>query len=150
MADGTVVNLYDGADEQIPGPHPTGITTENIGGNMLVVDIGDGAFAFYAHLQRGSLTARLGDRVKAGQVLGLLGNTGNSSAPHLHFHLMDGPSPLDSNGLPFVLRRFTSTGVLPVADEGSLDKGKAARIEPRLTGEHLNRLPMDKQVVIFE
>ena len=58
---------------------------------MLVVDIGGGAFAFYAHLQRGSLKAKLGDKVKKGQVLGLLGNTGNTDAPHLHFHLMDGP-----------------------------------------------------------
>ena len=106
VADGTVVNVYDEADEQVPGPKPTGITMANIGGNMMVVDIGDGAFAFYAHLQRGSLKAKLGDKVKAGQVLGLLGNTGNSTAPHLHFHLMDGTSPLNANGLPYVFRQL--------------------------------------------
>jgi len=150
VADGTVVNIFDGADEQVPGPNPTGITTENIGGNMLVVDIGGGAFAFYAHLQRGSLKAKLGDKVKAGQLLGLLGNTGNSTAPHLHFHLMDGPSPLNSNGLPYAFSRFTSSGVLPVGEEDALEEGKALRIDPRLAGKHSNRLPTDNQVVDFD
>lgn len=150
VADGTVVNLYDESDEQIPGPNPTGMTMANIGGNMLVVDIGDGAYAFYAHLQRGSLKAKLGDKVKAGQVLGLLGNTGNSTAPHLHFHLMDGTSPLAANGLPYVFRRFTSRGVVPVGDEEAMEDGHAVRIEPKLVGEHVNQLPMDNQVVDFE
>lgn len=150
VADGTVVNLYDQLDEQIPGPNPAGVTTEGIGGNMLVVDIGDGAYAFYAHLQRGSLKAKLGDKVKAGQVLGLLGNTGNSTAPHLHFHLMDSTSPLAANGLPFVIRRFTSRGVMPAGDEDAMEEGKPITVEKRLTGEHVNRLPMDNQVVDFE
>ena len=149
VADGTVVNLYDEADEQIPGPHPTGITTDNIGGNMLVVDIGDGAYAFYAHLQRGSLKAKLGDKVKAGQVLGLLGNTGNSTAPHLHFHLMDGKSPLNANGIPYVFPEFTSRGFVPASDEDLLEDGRSVRIENRLTGRHVNQLPMDNQVVDF-
>ncbi len=112
-ADGVVVNLYDDTDEQVPGADAKGITTENIGGNMLVVDIGGGAFTFYAHMQRGSLKVKLGDRVKTGQVLGLLGNSGNSTAPHLHFHVMDGPSPLDANGLPFVFTRFSSQACSP-------------------------------------
>ena len=149
VADGTVVNLWDGSDEQVPGP-PEPVSTEAIGGNMLVVDIGGGAYAFYAHLQRGSLKAKLGDKVTAGQVLGLLGNTGNSTAPHLHFHVMDGPSPLNSNGLPYVFRRFTSSGVVTLGDEDAMEEGKSARIENRLTGEHLNQLPMDNQVVDFE
>ena len=52
---------------------------------------------------RGSLKVRKGERVARGQVLGLVGNSGNSVAPHLHFHVMDGPSPLDSNGLPYAI-----------------------------------------------
>jgi hypothetical protein len=149
VADGTVVNLYDEADEQVPGPNAKGITTDNIGGNMLVVDIGGGAFAFYAHMQRGSLKAKMGDTVKAGQVLGLLGNTGNSTAPHLHFHLMDGKSPLNANGLPYVFREFTSRGVLPAGEEDKLEDGRAVTIERRLAGPHANQLPMDNEVVDF-
>ncbi|CAM5775141.1 hypothetical protein LMIY3S_04874 [Labrys miyagiensis] len=149
-ADGTVVNLYDDSDEQVPSQPARGITTENIGGNMLVTDIGNGAFAFYAHLQRGSLKVKLGDHVKAGQVIGLLGNTGNSTAPHLHFHVMDGPSPLDANGLPYVFTRFSSQGVLAPGNEDALEQGGEARIEPRLKGEHVNQLPLNDEVVDFE
>jgi len=149
-AAGTVVNLYDAADEQVPNQAAKGITTENIGGNMVVVDIGHGVFAFYAHLQRGSLKVKLGDKVKTGQTLGLLGNTGNSSAPHLHFHLMDGPSPLDANGLPFVFSRFSSPGTLAPGDEDQVEQGGVAKIDARLRGDHRNQLPLNDQVVDFD
>lgn len=150
VADGVVVNLYDGADEQVPGPQAKGINADNIGGNMLVVDIGGGAYAFYAHLQRGSLRAKLGDKVKTGQVLGLLGNTGNSTAPHLHFHVMDGPSPLNANGLPFVFTRFGSQGVLVPGSDDAIETGEAAKIEPGLAGAHQRELPLNNEVVDFE
>lgn len=149
-ADGVVVNLYDQADEQIPSQPARGIVPANIGGNMLVTDIGNGAYAFYAHLQRGSLRVKLGDRVKAGQVIGLVGNTGNSTAPHLHFQLMDGPSPLNANSLPFVLTRFSGQGVLAPGNEEELEQGAGARIEPRWRGDHVNQLPLNDQVVDFQ
>lgn len=149
-ADGVVVNLYDEAEEQIPGSDAKGINTENIGGNMLVVDIGGGAYAFYAHMQRGSLKVKLGDRVEAGQVIGLLGNTGNSTAPHLHFHVMDGPSPLDANGLPFVLKSFRSRGTLEPGSDDEIQDGKPARIGPRSAGPHVDQLPLNNEVVDFE
>lgn len=149
-ADGVVVNLYNGADEQTPGGPPKGITAENVGGNMVVVDIGGGAYAFYAHLQRDSLKVKLGDRVKTGQTLGLLGDTGNSDAPHLHFHVMDGPSPLNANGLPFVFTRFRSRGVLAPGGVDAMMQGEAVKIDPRLAGEHRNELPLNDQVVDFD
>lgn len=149
-ADGVVVNLYNGADEQVPGPQAKGINADNIGGNMVVVDIGGGAYAFYAHLQRDSLKVKLGDKVKTGQVLGLLGNTGNSTAPHLHFHVMDGPSPLNANGLPFILTRFESRGVLTPESDDAIETGEVAKIEPRLAGEHRNELPLNNEVVDFD
>lgn len=152
VADGTVVNLYDRSDEQVPGEPPVGVTPPSIGGNMVVVDIGGGAFAFYAHMQRGSLKVKLGDRVKSGQILGLVGNTGNTDAPHLHFQLMDSSSPLDAVSLPFVIRRFSSEGSL--ASSGEIDSmldGKVVKIEPgRLGGVHSNQLPLNRQVVGFE
>ncbi|MBS7543744.1 M23 family metallopeptidase [Ancylobacter oerskovii] len=155
VADGTVVNLYDEAEEQVPGQAAKGITAANIGGNMVVVDIGDGRFAFYAHLQRGSLQRngsglKLGDRVKAGDVIGLLGNTGNSSAPHLHFHVMDGPSPLDADSLPYVFRSFTGMGVLPPEEDEALESGRALKIDTgRLAGPQTDALPLNDQVVDF-
>jgi len=150
VADGVVVNLYDETDEQIPSEDAKGITTENIGGNMLVIEIGDGVYAFYAHLQRGSLKFTLGDRVKAGDVIGLLGNTGNSTAPHLHFHLMDGPSPLNANGLPFILQKFSSPGVVPEAELDNMFNGKPVKFDARLAGQHTNQYPLNNQIVDFE
>jgi murein DD-endopeptidase MepM/ murein hydrolase activator NlpD len=70
-------------------------------GNHVILDLGNGAYAAYAHLQRGSLTVREGERVHAGQVLARCGNSGNSSEPHLHFQLMDGPDPDAARGIPF-------------------------------------------------
>ena len=150
VAGGVVVNIYDEADEQVPNEPVKDITPENIGGNMLVVDIGGGVFAFYAHLQRGSLKVGLGDRVTTGQPVGLLGNTGNSTAPHLHFHVMDGPSPLDANGLPFVFTRFSSQGVLGPGVDEIFEQGQPAMIDPRLAGMHGNQLPLNNQVVDFD
>lgn len=149
VADGTVVNTYDEADEQIPLEPAKGLVPASIGGNMMVVDIGGGAYAFYAHFQRGSLKAKLGDKVTKGQVLGLLGNTGNTDAPHLHFHVMDGTVPLNANGLPFVIDRFTSEGVMPADQIDPLFDGKAATIDPRRKGPHVDQLPLNNEVSDF-
>ncbi|MEV4970312.1 M23 family metallopeptidase [Streptomyces scopuliridis] len=70
-------------------------------GNYLVLDIGDGVYAVYAHLRRGSLRVGVGDRVAAGQEIAECGNSGNSSEPHLHFQLMDGPDVMTARGVPF-------------------------------------------------
>jgi murein DD-endopeptidase MepM/ murein hydrolase activator NlpD len=151
VALGIVVNLYDATEAQTPNQAVRGINTENIGGNMLVIDIGGGNYAFYAHLQRGSLKVKLGDHVTAGQVIGLLGNTGNTTAPHLHFHLMDGPSPLDANGLPFEFSHFTSRGVanLDAADD-PMEKGTPVKIDAsHLVGAHTNELPLNNEVIDF-
>ncbi len=149
VADGVVVNMWNESDEQVPLKPATGLVPASIGGNMLVVDIGGGAYAFYAHFQRESLKAKVGDRVTKGQILGLLGNTGNTDAPHLHFHLMDSPVPLYANGLPFVLERFTSEGVLGGGGIDDLFDGKPATIDPRLKGEKQGRLPLNNEVIDF-
>lgn len=60
-----------------------------------------------------SILASYDDRVKVGQVLALLGNSGNSDSPHLHFHICDGNSPLGAEGMPYVLDYFEMQGVLP-------------------------------------
>ena len=70
-------------------------------GNSVTLDLGDGVYAVFAHLRRGSVRVREGDRVSAGDVLGEVGNSGNTSEPHLHFHLMDRPRPMSAAGVPF-------------------------------------------------
>ena len=105
VANGSVVATRDGIPENVPGvtSRAVPITSDTVGGNRIVLDIGGGRYAFYAHLQPGSLKVKVGDRVTRGQVIGLVGNTGNSTEPHLHFHIADGVSPLGSEGLPYML-----------------------------------------------
>jgi murein DD-endopeptidase MepM/ murein hydrolase activator NlpD len=108
VADAVVAATKDGIPENIPGltSRAVPITLETIGGNHVILDLGGGWFAFYAHMQPGSLRVKLGEKVRRGQVLGLVGNSGNSTAPHLHFHVTDANSPLESEGLPYVFESF--------------------------------------------
>ncbi|WP_019971783.1 M23 family metallopeptidase [Mycobacterium sp. 141] len=131
VADGKVVAVLDGQPEQVPGVTPTGLTLQQYGGNHIVQDIGDGNYAFYAHLKPDSLKVKPGDQLKTGQVIAALGNSGNSDAPHLHFHVMDGPDPLASNGLPFVFKSFRLDSRLASQDalQPLLD-GKPAALQP--------------------
>ncbi len=110
MADGVVTEVKDGIPENVPGQRAVPITLETIAGNHVVVDIGGGRWAFWAHFQPGSIKVKVGDRVKRGQVLGLVGNSGNSSEPHLHFQVQDGASPLASEGVPYAFDSFEVSG----------------------------------------
>ncbi|HNY13205.1 MAG TPA: M23 family metallopeptidase [Candidatus Wallbacteria bacterium] len=71
-----------------------------VGGNHLIIDHGNGEYGFYAHMREGSIRVSVGDTVKKGQVIGLLGSTGNSTGPHLHFPIFDMPALVNGNGLP--------------------------------------------------
>jgi len=149
VAPGKVVALQDDQPTELPGVLPPGQTVQTAGGNYVVVDIGKGRYAFFAHMQPGSLKVKLGDAVKTGQVLGLLGNTGNTDGAHLHFHIMDGPSPLLSNGLPFVFTEFTGEG--RVTDGEALQKFEVTPVDTSaLTGTHKNEMPLNLEVVAFE
>jgi hypothetical protein len=144
---GTVVGVVDNRPETPPGTLPIGITAAQAGGNYVVVAVGGGRYAYYAHLQPGSIVVRPGQQVRVGQKLALLGNSGNSDAPHLHFHIMDGPSPLNSNGLPFRFTQFNLEGEM--TNVGPFQTGERAQIVPRLRGIHRGELPLNDQVVDF-
>lgn len=113
VADGTVTAILDEQDANTPGVLPAEdlvlgpkLTVENVDGNHIVLDIGNGAYAFYAHLLKGSLRVKPGDKVTKGEVIAKLGNTGNANAPHLHFQVMNGPSPVASPSIPYVIDSF--------------------------------------------
>lgn len=145
---GTVVRVRDGLPEQVPGALPAGSTIQNAAGNHVVVRISRDRYALYAHMKTGSTRVKIGDKVRAGTVLGLLGNSGNASAPHLHFQIMDSPSPIQSNGLPFTFRSFTGQGF--VTDPNGMVEGGDPRIKRnRLAGVHRDRMVLDYQIVNF-
>jgi murein DD-endopeptidase MepM/ murein hydrolase activator NlpD len=82
---------------------PTPDHLHRVMGNHVILRCGD-AYAGFAHLTTGSVAVEAGQHVRAGEVLGRVGHTGNSSAPHLHFQLMDGPDPLTARGIPCAFR----------------------------------------------
>jgi hypothetical protein len=153
-ADGTVVSVANNFPDQVPGslPDPGDFDTiESVDGNHVIIRFDEGVYAFYAHLQKGSVVVEPGDEVERGDKLGLLGNSGNTSAPHLHFHLMTGPEALASDGIPFVVDSFGYEGQVPekvaLASEDLTDDFGGERLpepEPRE-----DELPLNLAIVSF-
>lgn len=153
VADGTVVSARNDLAEQVPGALPANLPIADADGNFVVLDIGGGAHVLYAHLQPGSVRVAAGSRVKRGDILGKVGNTGNSQAPHLHLHVMDGPSPLLSNGIPYVFDALAITAI-DSAGTPDFDKAEATGTPLTLTPVTPPRrlrdvLPLDLSVVEF-
>jgi hypothetical protein len=152
VADATVESVIDGQPEQIPGHYPTNITPAMADGNSVILKLGESSYALYAHMQPGSIKVRSGDTVKTGQVIGLVGNTGNSVAPHLHFQMMDGPSSLASNGLPYEIDNFTVTAISPGTEAFDASEGKGVPLAIRAAGSPekiRDSLPLDQLIISF-
>jgi hypothetical protein len=111
VGNGTVVYARDGVpDIEITTQKPPA-TIDTALGNGVVIDLGDEKYACYGHMANGSVRVKTGDTVTEGQVIGLMGNTGNSDAPHLHFQVITGsPVVLGGEGYPIVYRSFNVTG----------------------------------------
>jgi murein DD-endopeptidase len=110
VADARVVALRDDLREsERLSSHPDHALGD-ASGNFVALELREGRFAIYEHLQPGSVRVRIGQTVKRGEVVGRLGFTGDSTGPHLHFHVADAPSPLAAEGLPFAFEGFTLLG----------------------------------------
>ncbi len=152
VADGTVVGTVDRFANQIPGKTKGDEVAYYPGGNIVVLDIGNGNYAFYAHLKPGSIKVKEGDKVTRGQIIGAVGNTGNTSSPHLHMHISDSPAPLFADGKPYVFDSFKATGFIPDMQTGeeSLEAGKAAPSESPAIGQtHKEELVREGTIVTF-
>jgi len=113
VKDARVVGVRDGIRDNKPGhvgAEALELTLETIAGNWVVLDLGNGQFAHYAHLKPGSLRVKVGDEVKRGDVIGLVGNSGSSFEPHLHFEVTTSPAALRGEGIPYLIEAFTLVG----------------------------------------
>jgi hypothetical protein len=149
VADAVVASTKDGLPDGRPevGKTPADprvpMTLETIAGNHIILDLGDGIYAGYAHLQPGSLRVKAGDHVKAGDVLGLIGDSGNTTEPHLHFQLMTENNILAAQGIPYLLPQFT-------VRFGSRVSGDDVKVFPLSAPVlHKNEMPLENEIVDF-
>jgi murein DD-endopeptidase MepM/ murein hydrolase activator NlpD len=116
----------EGAGREVAGPR-------FVLGNHVIVDHGDGVYAAYAHLRRGSQLVAEGARVEAGQQLAEVGNSGNTTEPHLHLQLMDRPVVTAAAGVPF---RWRDIEIAPGDVDASYASGPVStNIEPGLPAD---------------
>ena len=111
--DGTVAAVLDGLDDIAPqasGSNPN----DHPAGNHVVIE-SDGGFVYLAHCQNGSIQVQVGDTVAAGDVVAAVGNSGNTSEPHVHIHAQT------------TLDMFDPAGIgIPLIFEGAAENGEPA------------------------
>lgn len=117
VANGVVTAVYDNVPENKPFSIRK-LKWEEMAGNYVIIRIGNRTYACYCHMIPGTIRVSVGQRVKKGEVLGLLGNSGNSDLPHLHFQICDNNSFYNANGLPYVLKSFSQTGYTSLSSDG--------------------------------
>lgn len=128
VADGEVVAILDGMADVAPNSQARGVEGPlDFGGNYVLQRIAPGVYAFYAHIRPGTVAVKAGDQVKAGAALGKVGSSGNSTAPHLHFGLLDRPDIITGNALPFVFTAYTLTGRITKVRDDGLDIEKLSK-----------------------
>jgi len=144
VADATVVAVHASVPDTPPGKLPLGpgFTLADLGGNMVALELAPDLFAVYYHLAPGSPRVEVGDRVSAGDEIARVGNSGNSSAAHLHFQLSRTPLIFSSDNVPFVLDEFGVVGTLDAASGELLG-------EPN-PGPRRDALPLVLTVVDFD
>jgi hypothetical protein len=136
-AAGAVVEAFDG-DPDMPLGEPKGFTSAS--GNFVTIEVAPGEFLQLCHLLPGSVRVKKGDRVAEGEPVGLVGNSGNTSEPHLHVHLQDSPVEDFAEGIPMEFHHYrTADGRLVargIPTGGISDEGK-------LLGQVVENAPTD-------
>ncbi|MBV9594434.1 MAG: M23 family metallopeptidase [Actinobacteria bacterium] len=153
-AAGTIVDVQDGVPNStsLPKPPPIPPIDQTVG-NHVIEQIADGVYVLYGHLDPESVKVRLGQHVTAGQALGLIGSSGNSTVPHLHFQIMTTPTFFPTDSRPFVFRQFELRGHVPERiwdDDLGLQPTGTLPVDPAtpVTTRH-DQLPLDRDIVRF-
>ena len=152
VADGTIVIARDGIPNSPPPHDPTPPPLARLTGNYVELRVSPGTYVTYAHMKPGSVRVHAGQHVRRGQLLGELGNSGNSATPHLHLQVQITPSFV-SDGLPYVFNRFHLLGEItePVTDStlGLRPNGKFPFAPARHPGTRRLEMPLNLNVVRF-
>ncbi len=150
IADAKVAAAQDGYPDQIPEAAKP-VTLEQANGNFVILELADGRYAFYAHLKPGSVRVKKGDSVTKAQDIARTGNSGSSTGPHLHFQLMDRPSALVADGLPYEFDNFALTGRGPALADLMANDPATTPIEIDTTGSgpRTDQLPLSADIVQF-
>ena len=146
VANAVVSDVKDGIPENEGGADKFAVplTIEYGVGNCVMLDLGKSNFAVYAHLQPKSIRVRVGQKVRRGQVLALLGNSGHSDGPHLHFHVANGNSLFSAEGVPYVFESFEVQGILPSSELGKWKPPPNAKTDRRRM-----EIPTENAVIRF-
>jgi hypothetical protein len=152
-AAGKVVIARDEFADQSPPDNPTPPAFADLPGNHVTLRVAPGAYLIYGHMKPGSVRVDVGDRVRRGEMLGRLGNSGNSATPHLHFQVQTTRSFV-SDGLPFVFKRFRLLGQITspdLSDEvlGLRPNGQLPFAPAGESGTRRRQMPLDRSVVRF-
>jgi Peptidase family M23 len=153
-AAGTVVDSEDGLPNSTALPHPPPVPPiDQTVGNHVTVRIGPGLYALYAHLDPGTVKVHIGEKVSRGELLGLIGTSGNSTTPHLHFEIMTTPEFFPTDSVPYVFDQFRLLGRVPdrIWDDnlGLQPTGKLPFAPAKPAGLHHDQLPLDRDIVRF-
>jgi murein DD-endopeptidase MepM/ murein hydrolase activator NlpD len=103
-------------------------------------------------MQPGSVRVKAGDHVQLGQVIGLVGDSGNSIVPHLHFQVMQAPRSLSGNGLPYEITSFEVTGETPgtAAFDEAEEKGTPLAVTSFSPPRQVkSAMPLDQLIISF-
>jgi len=147
VGDGVVTRVVTGVANNPIGESPFPPVLPTGGGNEVLVHMGDGIFAMYGHLLPGTVSLEVGDRVTRGEVVGLLGNTGVSTAPHLHFQVMDANTIAETDGLPFVYDEFELIGTFE--DINPVTGALEGVVELPVPELRQNEMPLQNTIIRF-
>lgn len=152
VADGVVVGCNTRFPNQVPFKPAGKDRMSWAGGNSVVIKMDNGYYAFYAHMKPGSTRVKAGDKVTRGQEIGNVGNSGNSTGPHLHMHVTRNPGILQADGVPYVIDEFEVVGEVDMDKFFENDsKAKVQTIgESKYKGGHKDQLPREGHVVVFK